>query len=125
MAEEFQAGICGGNWWNPSRNAFVASPCSVGLNDLGSFGWPCDMVDTKARSSSSCGETTESVVCDASIAFQDIVQKPPHHHTDSISDGTSPTSASGSFVFVDSSLPMMGFGLSTSSTTSDLNHALL
>ncbi|ONI10153.1 hypothetical protein PRUPE_4G030900 [Prunus persica] len=55
MAEEFQAGICGSSWWNTSRHALVASPCSVGFNDhIGSFGCPNDMVDIKA-SRSSCG----------------------------------------------------------------------
>ncbi|VVA30763.1 PREDICTED: mRNAion factor [Prunus dulcis] len=55
MAEEFQAGICGSSWWNTSRHALVASPCSVGFNDhIGSFGCPNDMVDMKA-SRSSCG----------------------------------------------------------------------
>ncbi|XP_008224896.1 PREDICTED: transcription factor bHLH112 isoform X3 [Prunus mume] len=55
MAEEFQAGICGSSWWNTSRHALVASPCSVGFNDhMGSFGCPNDMVDIKA-SRSSCG----------------------------------------------------------------------
>ncbi|PQQ08827.1 transcription factor bHLH112 isoform X3 [Prunus yedoensis var. nudiflora] len=55
MAEEFQAGICGSSWWNTSRHALVASPCSVGFNEhIGSFGCPNDMVDIKA-SRSSCG----------------------------------------------------------------------
>ncbi|XP_015886777.1 transcription factor bHLH112 isoform X1 [Ziziphus jujuba] len=120
MAEEFQAGICGGNWWNSSRTAFTASPCSVGLNDLGSFGWPCDMVDIKARSSSSYGETNGSVVCDTSIAFQDV-QKP--QTTESITDTNNSTTTDS--ILIDSTLQMMGFGLSTSSTTSDLSQALL
>ncbi|KAF3451616.1 hypothetical protein FNV43_RR07711 [Rhamnella rubrinervis] len=122
MAEEFQAGICGGNWWiNSSRNAFTAaSPCSVGLNDFGSIGWACDMVDIKARSSSSCGES-DSVVCDTSInAFQDV-QK-PHQAADSVSCcGTTTTTGS---ILIDSTLQMMGFGLSTS-PTSDLTQAFL
>ncbi|KAM1108473.1 hypothetical protein ACFX2B_005060 [Malus domestica] len=56
MAEEFQAGICGGNsWWNSSRHVLVASPCSMGFNDhMGGFGYPNDMVDIKATRSS-CG----------------------------------------------------------------------
>lgn len=122
MAEEFQAGICGGNWWiSSSRNAFTAaSPCSVGLNDLGSFGWACDMVDIKARSSSSCGES-DSVVCDTSInAFQDV-QK-PNQAADSVSCCGTTTTAGG--ILIDSPLQMMGFGVSTS-PTSDLTQTFL
>lgn len=115
MAEEFQAGICGGNWWiNSSRNAFTtATPCSVGFNDLGSLGWVCDMVDMKGRSSSSCGESADSVVCDTSInAFQDV-QKPHQAAADSVSC-TGTTTGS---ILIDSTLQMMGFGLSTSDLT--------
>ncbi|KAL6198019.1 hypothetical protein ACLB2K_027811 [Fragaria x ananassa] len=58
MAEEYQGGICGGNWWSTaSRHALVAaaSPCSVGFNDhMGSFGCPNDM-DMIKSSRSTCG----------------------------------------------------------------------
>ncbi|CAN6689979.1 unnamed protein product [Malus baccata var. baccata] len=116
MAEEFQAGICGGNsWWNSSRHVLVASPCSMGFNDhMGGFGYPNDMVDIKATRSS-CGEINNSISDDhddgdhsKSIAnfdqYQDV-QKPDH----------------------DPTLQMLGFGLpsSLSSTHSDFNQALL
>ncbi|KAL8467821.1 hypothetical protein ACS0TY_031169 [Phlomoides rotata] len=49
MAEEFEGGVCGGNWaWNSSRNLFSSSPCS-----LASFGWPNhDVSDDSAGSTS-------------------------------------------------------------------------
>ncbi|KAL5579199.1 hypothetical protein UlMin_011641 [Ulmus minor] len=108
MAEEFEAGICGGNWWGSSRSVLAAaSPCSLGINDIGSFGWAAnDVMDIKASSSS--GETNNSI-SDSSIVFQEV-QK-PHAQTDSTA-GT---------ILIDSSLQMMGFGLSTS-PTSDLNN---
>lgn len=105
MAEEFQAGICGSSWWNTSRHALVASPCSVGFNEhIGSFGCPNDMVDIKA-SRSSCGEINNSV----------SDHDDDHQHTDSGS------------VLIDSTLQMIGFdhSSSSSSTPSDLNQALL
>ncbi|BBH00787.1 basic helix-loop-helix DNA-binding superfamily protein [Prunus dulcis] len=105
MAEEFQAGICGSSWWNTSRHALVASPCSVGFNDhIGSFGCPNDMVDMKA-SRSSCGEINNSV----------SDHDDDHQHTNSGS------------VLIDSTLQMIGFdhSSSSSSTPSDLNQALL
>ncbi|KAK8618340.1 hypothetical protein V6N13_132334 [Hibiscus sabdariffa] len=42
MAEEFQAGICGETWWNPTKTMFTGcnSPLySTGIADIGSFGW--------------------------------------------------------------------------------------
>ncbi|XP_050368593.1 transcription factor bHLH112-like isoform X3 [Argentina anserina] len=57
MAEEYQGGICGGNWWSSaSRHALAAaSPCSVGFTDhMGSFGCPNDMDMIKSRSTT-CG----------------------------------------------------------------------
>lgn len=132
MAEEFQAGICGGNWWNPSRNVFAAaSPCSVGLNELGvNFGWPpCDdlVPDIKAcRTSSSCGESDSVPACDTTSlnAFQEDVHKPHHHnHEDS---AAAAATGSSSTVLIDSTLQMLGFGLQTSSTSnSDLTQAFL
>ncbi|XP_075663595.1 transcription factor bHLH112 isoform X3 [Castanea sativa] len=114
MAEEFQTGICGGNWWmNPSRSTFTgsSSPCSMALNDTGSYAWS-DMVDMKGRP---CEETNS--VSDSSIVFQDV-QK-PQQQADSASG------CGSSSILIDSTLQMMGFGLSSSSTTSDWNQALL
>lgn len=102
MAEEFQTGICGGNWWmNSSRSPFPgsSSPC---------YAWS-DMVDMKGRP---CEETNS--VSDSSIVFQDA-QK-PQQQADSASGSNS--------ILIDSTLQMMGFGLSSSST-SDWNHQAL
>ncbi|GLT83126.1 hypothetical protein SLE2022_014350 [Rubroshorea leprosula] len=110
MAEEFlQAGICGGTWWmmNPSKGMFGG--CSSPIGDVGSFGWGADVVDIKQ--SSACEESNITSVSDSSMAFPSC-QKP-----DSDSSG-------GDNVFIDSTLPIMGFGLS-SSTTSDWNPSLL
>nr|GME15105.1 transcription factor bHLH112-like [Ipomoea batatas] len=41
MADEFStAAVCGGGWWNPTRNMFGSSLCSASMNDIGSFAWP-------------------------------------------------------------------------------------
>lgn len=111
MAEEYQGGICGGNWWSSaSGHALVAaSPCSVGFNDhMGIFGCPTDMVDM-IKSRSSCGGEINI----NSSSDQDHVQN--QHENRDISACT------------DSNLQMIGFGLNSSSSTlpSDLNQALL
>ncbi|XP_022724308.1 transcription factor bHLH112-like [Durio zibethinus] len=113
MAEEFHAGICGETWWNPSKTMFTgcSSPCSMGIADMGSFGWGIDMVDIKART---CDEESNNSVSGSSIFFQGAHQKP--QQADSDSGGTS--------ILIDSTLQMMGFGLS-SSTTSDWNQPLI
>ncbi|OMO76652.1 hypothetical protein CCACVL1_15511 [Corchorus capsularis] len=112
MAEEFQAGICGaaGTWWNPSKSMFAgcSSPCSTGIvADMGSFGWATaavDMVDIKAARSP-CEESTNNSVSDnSSIVFQGIKQADSDH-------------SAGSSILIDSTLQMMGFGLSSNSTT--------
>ncbi|XP_031258206.1 transcription factor bHLH112-like isoform X2 [Pistacia vera] len=119
MAEEFQTGICGGTWWNSSRSSF--SPCSasgIGLTDhMGSFLWPTSsMVDVKTTTRS-CEESNNSVSADSSIVFQSA-QKPQPQQTDSDSGGSS--------ILMDSTLQMMSFGLSSSSSPStDWNQALL
>ncbi|XP_019168601.1 PREDICTED: transcription factor bHLH112-like [Ipomoea nil] len=42
MADEFStAAVCGGGWWNPTRNMFGSYLCSASMNDIGSFvAWP-------------------------------------------------------------------------------------
>ncbi|XP_007025886.2 PREDICTED: transcription factor bHLH112 [Theobroma cacao] len=115
MAEEFHAGICGGTWWNSSKSMFsgCSSPCSAGIADMGSFGsWGADMVDIKAARS--CDQESNNSVSDSSIVFQGAHQKPQQADSDS----------GGSSILIDSTLQMMGFGLS-SSTTSDWNQSLL
>ncbi|XP_022777385.1 transcription factor bHLH112-like [Durio zibethinus] len=115
MAEEFHAGICEGAWWNSSKPMFkgCSSPCSMGISDFGSFGWGTDMVDIKARS---CEESTNNSISDhSSIVFQGHAhQKPQQADSDS----------GGGSILIDSTLQMMGFGLS-SSATSDWNQSLL
>ncbi|KAG2685160.1 hypothetical protein I3760_10G112000 [Carya illinoinensis] len=106
MAEEFQTGVCGANWtMNSSRSLFT-----------GGYMWPSDMVlDLKAGRSRD-QETLDSVsAARTSLVLQDL-QKPQQ------ADSTSGSSAS---ILSDSALQMMGFGFSSSSTTSDLNQALL
>ncbi|KAF8410923.1 hypothetical protein HHK36_003460 [Tetracentron sinense] len=110
MADEFQSGICGGNWWNSSsRTGFNegSAPCSTGLNDVGSLGWSTEMVDINTRS---CEESAS--VSGSSIVFQDT-QKP---------QGSDCVGGAGG-VLMDSTLQMMSFGLS--SPTIDWNHEAL
>ncbi|KAL9392643.1 hypothetical protein Peur_016563 [Populus x canadensis] len=124
MAEEFQAGICGENWWmNSSKSVFMGglSPCStvsIASDHMGTYGsWTtADMVDLKARSIS-CNESNHitTSVSDASIPFLNS-QKPQQADSDS----------GGSSILIDSTLQMMGYGLSSSSSSSsDWNQALL
>ncbi|KAL0305858.1 UNVERIFIED_CONTAM: Transcription factor [Sesamum radiatum] len=102
-SEEFQGGVCGGNWWNPSRNLF-GSPCSLPTNDIGSFGWPnYDLImDMKAPRSN-----------DESVG--------------SAADGRKPQqeSAANGSLSVDSTLQMMGISLSSSTTPEDWNQDFL
>ncbi|KAK4439273.1 Transcription factor [Sesamum alatum] len=100
-SEEFQGGVCGGNWWNPSRNLF-GSPCSLPTNDVGSFGWPnYDLItDMKATRS----------------------------NDDSAADGRKPqqeSSAANGSMSVDSTLQMMGISLSSSANPDDWNQDFL
>ncbi|KAG8637098.1 transcription factor bHLH123 isoform X2 [Manihot esculenta] len=98
MADEFNTTT---NWWESSRNRFDTGPSSSssGLNSLGSFAWPSEMVDVKGRSS-----IESATVSDSSVVFHDT-QKLQQGH-DSGPD-----------------LHMMGLGLS--SQAMDWNHALL
>ncbi|GAV89969.1 hypothetical protein CFOL_v3_33380 [Cephalotus follicularis] len=111
MAEEFQAGICEGAWWNTSRSVLAvgSSPCSLGVSDMGSYGWGNDMGDMKTRP----GEESTNSLSDSSIVFQNTQKA---QQTDSDSGGSS--------VLLDSTLQMMGFGLS-STPSSDWNQGLI
>ncbi|GLU23170.1 hypothetical protein SLE2022_391950 [Rubroshorea leprosula] len=112
MAEQFQAGISGGtSWMNSSKGVFGG--CSSPIADLGSFGWGAEVVDVKARSSA-CEDSNITSVSDSPMAFQSF-QKPE-------SNGSG---GGGGSILMDSTLPMMGFGLSSSSSTSDWNPSLL
>ncbi|KAK2978970.1 hypothetical protein RJ640_017534 [Escallonia rubra] len=110
MGEEFQAGVCGGSWWNLSRSGFGLSPCSSVMHDhMGSLGWPAgqDLVDLKPIRSSDNDSSSPS---DNSVVYQDIQKS---HHQGGRDD-----------LSMDSTLQMMGIGLS-SSTTSDWNQDLI
>ncbi|KAB5560500.1 hypothetical protein DKX38_005457 [Salix brachista] len=124
MAEEFQAGICGENWWmNPSKSVFMGglspySTVSIASDHTGTYGsWTtADMVDLKARSIT-CKESKNitTSASDTSIPFLNS-QRPQQPDSDS----------GGSSILIDSTLQMMGFGLSSSSSSSsDWNQALL
>ncbi|KAG4960558.1 hypothetical protein JHK87_037191 [Glycine soja] len=112
MAEDFQAAICGENWWNninPTRSVFPLMPstCSVAAADhAGNYStWQSttDFVDLKGTRS--CAE----LETDNNLSFLDA-EKPQQ-------------SESGS-ILINSTLQMMGFGKS-SSTSSNWNQFLL
>ncbi|XP_022950200.1 transcription factor bHLH112-like isoform X1 [Cucurbita moschata] len=64
MAEDFQAAICGDNWWSSSRTMLVAvgglSPCSMGIGDLA---WPPadDFSDIKPKSTANYSDNQNSM----------------------------------------------------------------
>ncbi|KAK0580208.1 hypothetical protein LWI29_038021 [Acer saccharum] len=147
MAEE----ICGGTWWNPTRSSTLLSPCSGGINGItdnhiGSFGWSSNststttdplhhhhhhhhMVDMKpsavaATTAAANSSTTTIRSCDQESI--DLLKQP--QSTDSDSNTTGGSSSNNSSILMDSStLQMMSFGLSASSTSSstDWNPAAL
>lgn len=125
MAEEFQAGICGENWWNinPTRSVFPlmssASTCSVAANDAGSYSnWQSDFVDLKATRPCASDDTINNLlVSDGSLGFFDTQSH--KQQSDSSASGTG-----GSILMDSSTLQIMGFGLS-SSTSSNWNQSLL
>ncbi|RDX79493.1 Transcription factor bHLH123, partial [Mucuna pruriens] len=113
MAEEFQARICGENWWSstidstrsvfPLSSSSTSSPCSVAANS-----------DIDLKATKCCAEeTNNNLVSDTYLGFVDA-QKP--HKSES-------ASGSGGML-IDSTLQMMGFGL-TSSTSENWNQPLL
>lgn len=76
MAGEFEGGVCGGNWWNLSKNIFSSSPCSLPMiNDIGSFGgWPShDLLSSTTRSSD---DSTGSASDHESVILQEFVHQP-------------------------------------------------
>lgn len=115
MADEFQTGICSGNWWDSSRNRYesASSPASTVLTSVGSYAWQPDMVDIKATRSASMDSVSVSGA--TSVVFPDTqkMQGP-----DSSSGG-----GGGGGVLADPNLQMMGLGLS--SQAMDWNQALL
>ncbi|KAE9595030.1 hypothetical protein Lal_00041330 [Lupinus albus] len=123
MAEEFlQAGICGENWWsiNGTRSVFPlmssSSTCSVAANDAGNYStWQTDFLDLKPTRS--CVEDTNNnnLVSDASLGFLDAHKL---QHSESAR-----ASGNDSILMDSSSIQMMGFGLS-SSTSLNWNQSL-
>ena len=117
MAEEFQAGICGDNWWNinSTRSLFplMGSTCSLAANDAGNYStWQADFMDLKATRS--CAEETNNLVSNGSLGFLDA-HKPQQCES---------ASGTGS-ILIDSTLQMMGFGLSSSTSSNWNNQSLL
>ncbi|GAB4826815.1 hypothetical protein Ancab_033696 [Ancistrocladus abbreviatus] len=129
MADELiqAAGICGGGaWWNKGlfSGGSLSSPCSATLTGdyIGGFGYW----------GRSCGsfnyeETANSSVCDVSsmvfppITAADIrkpVSPPPQQQPDS-------GGSNGGVLMDSATLQIMGFGLSSSSSTTDWNQQTL
>ncbi|XP_027346774.1 transcription factor bHLH112-like [Abrus precatorius] len=112
MAEEFQARICGENWWSSidsTRSVFPlgsTSPCSVAANDIGNYSTrqTSDIMDLKAIKCSA-EETNNNLVSDSYLGFVDA-QKPQKSES---------ASESGS-ILIDSTIQMMGFGLTSPSS---------
>lgn len=86
MGEDFQAGVCGSSWWSSPRGSIGFSPCLVGVNDFGSFGWPShDLVEMKARSSATRDVPT-LVSNQGPMLFDQYIDKPSE---DSLINSTS------------------------------------
>ncbi|CAN4078269.1 unnamed protein product [Withania somnifera] len=98
MADEYQAGVCGGNWWNSSRSIFGSSLCasSVPLGNS-NFAWTNDHL---LHMKSSCRSNDESGNSDESVVLQEL----PKH---------------------DSTLQILGIGLNSSSTSDNWNRTLI
>lgn len=124
MAEEFQAAICGETWWNsinPTRNVFplMLSTCSVAAADAC---WQtADFVDLKGTTTRSYVDeesNNHNLVCsDASLSLIDAAAEKPQQSSDSAS-GTGR-------ILIDSNLQMMGFGMSSSTSSNWNNQSLL
>lgn len=115
MADEFQTGVCSGNWWDSSRNRYesASSPAPTVLTSVGGYAWQPDMVDIKATRSTSMDSVSASGT--SPVAFPDSQKM---QGADSSSGG-----AGAGGVMTDPNLQMMGLGLS--SQAMDWNQALL
>ncbi|XP_040873903.1 transcription factor bHLH112 isoform X2 [Glycine max] len=131
MAEEFQARICGENLWSSttidstrssvlfplsssSSSSISSSPCSVAANnnDAGNYSTR-GTSDTDLKATKCCAEDTNgnNLVSDTTyLGFVDL-QK-PHNKSESAASG------SGGML-IDSTLQMMGFGLTSSTSSSE------
>ncbi|CAK9139758.1 unnamed protein product [Ilex paraguariensis] len=103
MADEFQS------WWGSSRNRFESgsTPSSTAINSIVSYGWPTEIVDTKARSSMDSISVSGSSI----NVFQDTQKL------------QGPTDSAGVGILPDPNLQMIGLGLSSQGM--DWNQALL
>ncbi|WCJ42936.1 basic helix-loop-helix (bHLH) DNA-binding superfamily protein [Euphorbia peplus] len=103
MAEDFQTtGICGGgNWWNLPKNDHIGNYGSWLVTD--------HIADLKPRSCKLQQDHSININ-NTSLVFQDSER--PHLNDSGDSGG------GGSGVFMDSTLQMMGFGVSNSSNSS-------
>ncbi|CAI9760282.1 unnamed protein product [Fraxinus pennsylvanica] len=101
MAEEyFQGEVCGGNWWNSSRNILCSTRCSSNINEIANFGWPNDMImNLNTRSNDDSGSPS-----DGSIVLQDV-QIPQQSDSEFIANGN---------ISMDPPLQKMGYEISSS-----------
>lgn len=99
MGEEFQGGVCGGTWWNPPHNLFsggLSSPCSVAqLGGGGGFDMDSFGWQNEVVVKGSIKSTNNNPVFD-NLMFSDQI--------------------------MDSSLDILGYGLSPTTSTTDWNH---
>ncbi|KAK3188204.1 hypothetical protein Dsin_027765 [Dipteronia sinensis] len=135
MAEE----ICGGTWWNPARSSTLLSPCSGGINGItdnhiGSFGWSSNSSSTTTdhhhhhHNLHHMVDMKPSAVAVTTTTAANSTDLKQQHSTDSDSNTTGGSSSNNSSILMDSStLQMINFGLSASSTSSstDWNPAAL
>ncbi|XP_019419069.1 PREDICTED: transcription factor bHLH112 isoform X3 [Lupinus angustifolius] len=114
MAEEFLQ--VGENWWsiNGTRSVFPlmssSSTCSVAANDAGNYStWQTNFLDLKPTRS--CVEDTNhnNLVSDDSFGFLDA-HKPQQHSESATGSGN------GSILMDSTTIQMMGFGLSSSTS---------
>ncbi|GAB2298784.1 hypothetical protein Dimus_032862 [Dionaea muscipula] len=141
MADELiqgAAGICdGGSWWsnpNPMLGFFSggcglpSSPCTAALDMSCDFGWLNEIKDKQPLAAAAyyfCDLEAISVIDDSSV----ITTHETHHPLPPPSPSLllpppqqlESGGACGSAAVVDSSLEMMGFGLSPSSSSTDWN----
>lgn len=121
MADEFQLGS--GNWWDStsSRNRFdsgstpglAAASTSVNSSNMGSFGWPTEMVASRSCMDSSVSASGSSMVFPA---VDHSTQKLQAHQSSS-------SAGDDGGLLPDPNLQMMGLALS--SQTMDWNQAAL
>ncbi|OVA05549.1 Myc-type [Macleaya cordata] len=121
MADEFhnQSGICSGNWWNSERNG-LSLPFSTAPNDVGiSYGTWGNTTDHHHHQMSS-EQMKSRISSDESSSISGSSSNIVYHHQDAQKQQESDSvgEGGGSSILMDSTLQMMGFGLSSSSSCS-------